>query len=89
VLLTYQDFAGEIIASGLRGGERRPATTAGSAVADGPPVPRTLRLARPMAEALRTAWLAAKRDRVLLTYQDFAGEIIAAGLSRRHVSQDS
>jgi hypothetical protein len=38
---------------------------------------------------LRTAWLAAKRDRVLLTYQDFAGEIIATGLWRRHVSTDS
>jgi hypothetical protein len=42
-----------------------------------------------MAEALRTAWLVAKRDRVLLTYQDFAGEIIAAGLWQRHVSTES
>jgi hypothetical protein len=80
VLLTYQDFAGEIIAAGLRGGDHRPAATQRSSAADGPPVPRTLRLAPPTAEALRTAWLTAKRDRVLLTYQDFAGEIIAAGL---------
>jgi hypothetical protein len=80
VLLTYQDFAGEIIAAGLRGGDRGPAPAQRSSAADGPPVPRTLRLAPPTAEALRTAWLTAKRDRVLLTYQDFAGEIIAAGL---------
>jgi hypothetical protein len=80
VLLTYQDFAGEIIATGLRGGDRGPAATEGSSVVGGSPVPRTLRLAQPTAEALRTAWLAAKRDRVLLTYQDFAGEIIATGL---------
>jgi hypothetical protein len=38
---------------------------------------------------LRTAWLAAKRDRVLLTYQDFAGEIIATGLWHQHISDHS
>ena len=38
------------------------------------------------AEALRTAWLAAKRDRVQLTYQDFAGEIITSGLRQVHQS---
>ena len=42
--------------------------------------PPTLRLSQPTAEALRTAWLQEKRDRVLLTYQDFAGEVITAGL---------
>jgi hypothetical protein len=43
--------------------------------------PPTLRLAQGAAEALRAAWLQEKRDRVLLTYQDFAGEVIAAGLA--------
>jgi Arc/MetJ family transcription regulator len=91
VLLTYQDFAGEVITAGLRGGysgigtvDDKPASTANS------PVPRTLRLAQPTAEALRTAWLKEKRDRVLLTYQDFAGEVITAGLPanarRAHIS---
>jgi hypothetical protein len=50
-----------------------------------PSAPPTLRLSQPTAEALRAAWLIAKRDRVLLTYQDFAGEIITAGL--RQASQ--
>jgi hypothetical protein len=89
VLLTYQDFAGEIIASGLRGEDCELSVTHRALVADGSPVPRTLRLAPPTAEALRTAWLAAKRDRVLLTYQDFAGEIIATGLGQLHVSANS
>ena len=82
VLLTYQDFAGEVITAGLRvrysgiaALTDKPAPTANSSV------PRTLRLAQPTAEALRTAWLQEKRDRVLLTYQDFAGEVITAGLS--------
>jgi hypothetical protein len=87
VLLTYQDFAGEIIATGLRGGVRRPAAAKEARAAEGAQVPRTLRLAPPTAEALRTAWLTAKRDRVLLTYQDFAGEIIAIGLWQ--LSEDS
>jgi hypothetical protein len=50
-----------------------------------PSAPPTLRLSQPTAEALRAAWLIAKRDRVLLTYQDFAGEVITAGL--REASQ--
>ncbi|MCA1836083.1 MAG: hypothetical protein LC721_07075 [Actinobacteria bacterium] len=83
VLLTYQDFAGEIIAAGLRGEGRRPATEDKFSSVAGSPVPRTLRLSQPTAQALRAAWLAAKRDRVLLTYQDFAGEVIAAGLQQR------
>jgi hypothetical protein len=51
--------------------------------------PPTLRLAQPTAAALRTAWLQEKRDRVLLTYQDFAGEVITAGLrqARQHTPQ--
>ena len=46
--------------------------------------PPTLRLSQPTAEALRAAWLDEKRSRVLLTYQDFAGEIITAGLHLVH-----
>jgi hypothetical protein len=88
VLLTYQDFAGEIIALGLRGGDGGSATAAPSPVGEGSPVPRTLRLALPTAEALRSAWLTAKRDRVLLTYQDFAGEIIALGLWQQHLGDN-
>src|SRR5512144_470281 len=38
--------------------------------------PRTLRLSQPMANALREAWLLAKREDVLLTYQDFADRIV-------------
>ncbi|MEO7195627.1 MAG: hypothetical protein ABIZ05_12550 [Pseudonocardiaceae bacterium] len=82
VLLTYQDFAGEVITAGLRGGGHGSAVDDESASRAGSPVPRTLRLSQPTAEALRGAWLTAKRDRVLLTYQDFAGEVITAGLRR-------
>ncbi|HKR50561.1 MAG TPA: hypothetical protein VJT72_13495 [Pseudonocardiaceae bacterium] len=54
-----------------------------------PTAPPTLRLSQPTAEALRAAWLEEKRSRVLLTYQDFAGEIITAGLrqARRRTPQ--
>ena len=45
--------------------------------------PRTLRLSQPMANSLRNAWLAAKREDVLLTYQDFADQVVRAGLRRR------
>lgn len=45
--------------------------------------PRTLRLSQPMANSLREAWLDAKRDDVLLTYQDFADQVVRAGLRRR------
>lgn len=45
--------------------------------------PRTLRLSQPMANALREAWLDAKRDDVLLTYQDFADQVVRTGLRRR------
>ena len=87
VLLTYQDFAGEIITSGLHGGDCGTVVDDKSASTASSPVPRTLRLSQSTAEALRTAWLAAKRDRVLLTYQDFAGEIITSGL--RQVRQSA
>jgi hypothetical protein len=53
-----------------------------------PPAPPTLRLSQPIAQALRSAWLTAKRDRVLLTYQDFAGEIIATGLWQQHLGNN-
>ena len=82
VLLTYQDFAGEVITAGLQQRVRRPAVDDKSSPVVGSSVPRTLRLSQPAAEALRSAWLAAKRDRVLLTYQDFAGEVITAGLQQ-------
>jgi hypothetical protein len=62
---------------------RTPAPASPSAP-DEPPAPPTLRLSQPIAQALRSAWLTAKRDRVLLTYQDFAGEIIATGLWPQH-----
>ncbi len=89
VLLTYQDFAGEIISTGLRGGSRETAVGDEASSGDRAPVPRTLRLSQPTAEALRAAWLEEKRSRVLLTYQDFAGEIITAGLhqARQHTPQ--
>ncbi len=90
VLLTYQEFAGEVITAGLGSGHREnPAVDDESASLGGSPVPRTLRLAQPTAETLRTAWLREKRDRVLLTYQEFAGEVITAGLrqARHHTPQ--
>ncbi|MGH3777007.1 MAG: hypothetical protein ACRDRR_14980 [Pseudonocardiaceae bacterium] len=89
VLLTYQDFAGEVITAGLRGGSRETAVGDEASSGDRRPVPRTLRLSQPTAEALRAAWLEEKRSRVLLTYQDFAGEIITAGLrqARQHTPQ--
>jgi hypothetical protein len=66
---------------------RTPAPAAPSAPAE-PPAPPTLRLSQPTAQALRSAWLTAKRDRVLLTYQDFAGEIIATGLWQQHLGNN-
>lgn len=54
-------------------------------VPDNPPTedaPRTLRLSQPTANALRQAWLEAKRDDLLLTYQDFADRVVRAGLGR-------
>ena len=70
------------IAAPSRRRQRSPAPTKPSVPTE-PTAPPTLRLSQPIAEALRAAWLAAKRDRVLLTYQDFAGEVIAAGLQQR------
>jgi hypothetical protein len=46
--------------------------------------PRTLRLRPATAQALRAAWLEAKRDDVLLTAQDFASSLVDEGLARRH-----
>ena len=67
---------------------RQPAASAEPAPPPEQTAPPTLRLSQPIAEALRTAWLAAKRDRVLLTYQDFAGEIITAGFWAAQYSSD-
>lgn len=61
---------------------RRAATPAdGSAGAAGE-VPRTLRLRASTAAALRDAWLAAKREDVLLSHQDFASDLLDAALTR-------
>ena len=48
-----------------------------------PPAPRTLRLRPSTAQALRDAWLEAKRDDVLLTAQDFASDLLEDMLKRR------
>ena len=70
-------------------GKRRSPRSGEPAAAAEPTAPLTLRLSQPTAEALRAAWLEEKRSRVLLTYQDFAGEIITAGLrqARQHTPQ--
>jgi hypothetical protein len=48
-----------------------------------PEAPRTLRLRSSTAQRLREAWLAAKRDDVLLTAQDFASDLVEEALARR------
>ncbi len=68
----------DTVVSAATSRQRKPSTSAAE-----PSAPPTLRLSQPTAETLRSAWLAAKRDRVLLTYQDFAGEVITAGLQHR------
>ena len=45
--------------------------------------PRTLRLRANTALRLRSAWLEAKRDDVLLTAQDFASDLVEEALARR------
>ena len=45
--------------------------------------PRTLRLRSETAARLRTAWLEAKRDDVLLTAQDFASDLVEEALARQ------
>jgi hypothetical protein len=49
--------------------------------------PRTLRLRPATAQRLRQAWLAAKRDDVLLTAQDFASDLVDEALARRRRSR--
>jgi hypothetical protein len=44
--------------------------------------PRTLRLRPATAAQLRSAWLQAKRDDVLLTAQDFASDLVEEALVR-------
>jgi hypothetical protein len=51
--------------------------------------PRTLRLQPATAQALRDAWLEAKRDDVLLTAQDFASTLVDEALSRRRRQQSA
>ncbi len=52
-----------------------------------PAAPRTLRLRASTAAALRDAWLAAKRDDVLLSHQDFASDLLDAALRRQTTSR--
>jgi hypothetical protein len=49
--------------------------------------PRTLRLRPATAHRVRQAWLAAKRDDVLLTAQDFASDLVDEALARRRRSR--
>ncbi|MBE1551900.1 hypothetical protein GGC64_005987 [Mycobacterium sp. OAS707] len=51
--------------------------------------PRTLRLRPAAASRLRDAWLAAKRDDVLLTAQDFASDLVEEALARRALLHDA
>ncbi len=52
-------------------------------ISGGPAAPRTLRLRPATASQLREAWLAAKRDDVLLTAQDFASDLVEEALVSR------
>lgn len=64
---------------------RRASTPTGSSTGPaevGSEVPRTLRLRASTAAALRDAWLAAKREDVLLSHQDFASDLLDAALTR-------
>lgn len=58
-----------------------------STAAPTPSAPRTLRLRASTAAALRDAWLAAKRDDVLLSHQDFASDLLDAALRHRTTSR--
>lgn len=51
--------------------------------------PRTLRLQSHTASALRDAWLTAKRDDVLLTFQDFASALIDEALVDRRLQRSA
>jgi hypothetical protein len=52
-----------------------------------PGAPRTLRLRAATAARLRTAWMDAKRDDVLLTAQDFASNLVDDALTSRRRTQ--
>ncbi|WP_157681572.1 hypothetical protein [Mycobacterium sp. JS623] len=54
-----------------------------------PKAPRTLRLRPGAASRVRDAWLAAKRDDVLLTAQDFASDLVEEALARRELLRDA
>lgn len=54
-----------------------------TAADDNPRAPRTLRLRAEAATGLRSAWLEAKRDDVLLTAQDFASDLLMEALVSR------
>lgn len=79
VLLTYNDFAGQIIMRGLSLKPRR-----APAPPDPPePVPRTLRVEAQAMDLLREAWMKECRegDDVLLAHMVFAGWVVMAGLA--------
>jgi hypothetical protein len=54
-----------------------------TAADDNSQAPRTLRLRPEAASGLRSAWLEAKRDDVLLTAQDFASDLVMEALVSR------
>jgi hypothetical protein len=60
----------------------RPARSAAKVDPQADNAPRTIRLSQPRANTLRDAWLQAKRDDLLLTYQDFADRVVDAGLNK-------
>lgn len=60
-----------------------PAEEPSAPAAQAPATPRTLRLRTDTAAALRAAWLEAKRDDVLLTYQDFASTLLDDAIASR------
>lgn len=66
---------------------RRRSTAAPTPTPVAPTAPRTLRLRASTAAALRDAWLAAKRDDVLLSHQDFASDLLDAALHHRTTSR--
>lgn len=66
---------------------RRRSTAAPTPTPVAPTAPRTLRLRASTAAALRDAWLAAKRDDVLLSHQDFASDLLDAALRHRTTSR--
>jgi hypothetical protein len=52
-------------------------------VAEQQRAPTTVRLRQPAANALREAWLEEKHTNVLLSYPEFASEVVLDGLKAR------